>query len=153
MSKAEPTLEEINSPTREIDYLEESNNVIDINKYFKRIMKYSKPEPSTLIISLIYIDKLCENTNFVLNSHNIHRIILASLMLAIKYNEDDYQNEYYAKVGGIALKEFNRLEQSILLLLDFKIYIDDATYGNYEKQLQGQTGTIKIILYKCFYSV
>ena len=129
MSKAEPTLEEINSPTREIDYLEESNNVIDIisdileeivkeneesnqdsdddtpamcvfsskkppkitiNKYFKRIMKYSKPEPSTLIISLIYIDKLCENTNFVLNSHNIHRIILASLMLAIKYNEDDY---------------------------------------------------------------
>ena len=30
MSKAEPTLEEINSPTREIDYLEESNNVIDI---------------------------------------------------------------------------------------------------------------------------
>ena len=150
MSKAEPTLEEINSPTREIDYLEESNNVIDIisdileeivkeneesnqdsdddtpamcafsskkpakitiNKYFKRIMKYSKPEPSTLIISLIYIDKLCENTNFVLNSHNIHRIILASLILAIKYNEDDYySNEYYAKVGGIALKELNRLE-------------------------------------------
>ena len=111
MSKAEPTLEEINSPTREIDYLEESNNVIDINKYFKRIMKYSKLEPSTLIISLIYIDKLCENTNFVLNSHNIHRIILASLMLAIKYNEDDYySNEYYAKVGGIALKELNRLE-------------------------------------------
>ena len=122
MSKAEPTLEEINSPTREIDYLEESNNVIDTisdileeivkeneesnqnsdddtpamcafsskkppkitnSKYFKRIMKYSKPEPSTLIISLIYIDKLCENANFVLNSHNIHRIILASLMLAI----------------------------------------------------------------------
>ena len=111
---------------------------ITINKYFKRIMKYSKPEPSTLIISLIYIDKLCENANFVLNSHNIHRIILASLMLAIKYNEDDYySNEYYAKVDGIALKELNRLEYSILLLLDFNIFIDDATYGNYEKQLQG----------------
>lgn len=108
---------------------------ITINKYFKRIMKYSKPEPSTLIISLIYINKLCENANFVLNSHNIHRIILASLM---KYNEDDYySNEYYAKVGGIALKELNRLEYSILLLLDFNIFIDDATYGNYEKQLQG----------------
>ena len=59
-------------------------------------------------------------------------MILAALILAIKYNEDDYySNEYYAKVGGIALKELNELENSILVLLDFLIFIDDSTYEKY----------------------
>lgn len=64
-------------------------------------------------------------------------MILAALILAIKYNEDDYySNEYYAKVGGIALKELNELENSILVLLDFLIFIDDSTYEKYENQLK-----------------
>ncbi len=36
-------------------------------------MKYSKIEPSTIIISLIYIDKICENSNIQLTNLNIHR--------------------------------------------------------------------------------
>lgn len=64
-------------------------------------------------------------------------MILAALILAIKYNEDDYySNEYYAKVGGIGLKELNELENSILILLDFLIFIDDSTYEKYENQLK-----------------
>ena len=52
-----------------------SKNVpqITIKNYLKRIMKYSKPEPSTVIISLIYIDKVCENSNLKLTQFNIHR--------------------------------------------------------------------------------
>ena len=46
---------------------------ITIKNYLKRIMKYSKPEPSTVIISLIYIDKVCENSNLKLTQFNIHR--------------------------------------------------------------------------------
>ena len=46
---------------------------ITIKNYLKRIMKYSKPEPSTVIISLIYIDKVCENSNLRLTQFNIHR--------------------------------------------------------------------------------
>ena len=33
------------------------------------------------------------------------------MLLAIKYNEDDYySNKYYARVGGISLCELNELE-------------------------------------------
>ena len=46
---------------------------ITIKNYLKRIMKYSKPEPSTVIISLIYIDKVCENSILKLTQFNIHR--------------------------------------------------------------------------------
>lgn len=109
---------------------------ITIKKYLYRIMKYSKPEPSTIIIALIYIDKVCENSNLQLSMRNIHRLILTSFVLAIKYNEDDfYSNGYYAKVGGIKQKELNELEYNILLLLEFSVFIDTETYEKYQSQL------------------
>jgi len=58
------------------------------------------------------------------------------MVLAIKYNEDDYySNKYYAKVGGIALNELNELEYNLLILLEFNTFIDDETYEKYENQL------------------
>ena len=46
---------------------------ITIKNYLNRLMKYSKPEPSTVIICLIYIDKLCEKYDIQLTYYNIHR--------------------------------------------------------------------------------
>ena len=101
-----------------------------------RILKYCMPEPSTIIMCLIYIDKICENSNMQLTHLNIHRLILACMIMAIKFNEDDYySNEYYAKVGGISMKEMNQLESNTLVLLDFNVFIDDVLYDNYQKQL------------------
>ena len=119
------------------DFFCKKHAQISINKYLKRFMKYSKPEPSTIIITLIYIDKICESSNLQLTILNIHRLLLACMVVALKYNEDDYySNEYYAKVGGISLKELNQLEYNILILLDFNVFIDDALYENYENQIK-----------------
>ena len=110
---------------------------ITIKQYMQRIMKYTTPEPSTIILSLIYIDQICENSTLKLTRLNIYRFILLSLLTAIKYNEDDYfSNEYYAQVGGVSLKEINLLEYSFLFLLDFNCFIDDETYENYERQIK-----------------
>ena len=58
------------------------------------------------------------------------------MLLAIKYNEDDYySNKYYARVGGISLCELNELEYYLLILLEFDIFIDDDVYEKYENQL------------------
>ena len=119
------------------DFLSKKPPQISLNKYLKRFMKYSKPEPSTLIIGLVYIDKICENSNLQLTVFNIHRLVLACLIVAIKYNEDDYySNEYYAKVGGITLKELNILEYNILILLDFNVFVDEVIYESYENQIK-----------------
>ena len=100
-------------------------------------MKYSKPEPSTLIITLIYIDKICENSNLQLTMENIHRLLLTCVVVSIKYNEDDcYSNEYYAKVGGISLKELNQLEHNMLELMNFDVFVDDDIYESYENQIK-----------------
>jgi hypothetical protein len=46
---------------------------ITLDAYFDRILKYSKIEESTLIISLIYLDRVCDLHNLDLSSFNIHR--------------------------------------------------------------------------------
>jgi hypothetical protein len=46
---------------------------IPVVSYLERILKYSKMEESTLVLMLIYIDRLCENNNFLLTENNIHR--------------------------------------------------------------------------------
>lgn len=46
---------------------------IGVFSYLERIQKYSKLEDSTLIVALIYIDRLCYFNEFKLNVSNIHR--------------------------------------------------------------------------------
>ena len=63
---------------------------ISIEDYLIRIQMYSNIEKSTLIISLILIDRLCQISNLTLTYHNIHRIIFSAILISIKYNEDTY---------------------------------------------------------------
>ena len=81
---------------------------ISIEKYLVRLVSHSKMEISTLILILIYIDKICKNNKFRLNFFNIHKFIVTSMLVSIKYNEDDFfSNSFYAKVGGVSITELN----------------------------------------------
>ena len=65
------------------------------------------------------------------------RMLLTSILTAIKYNEDDfYSNTYYAKVGGISLQEINSLESEFLGLIDFNLWIDYAIFSKYQKYME-----------------
>ena len=46
---------------------------IAILAYLERIAKYTQIEESTLIICLIYIDRVCDLSKMQLNEFNIHR--------------------------------------------------------------------------------
>jgi hypothetical protein len=49
---------------------------ITIEAYLERILKYSHIEESTLILSLIYIDRVCDINNIQMTNFNIHRYYL-----------------------------------------------------------------------------
>lgn len=107
-------------------------------EYLKRINKYLKPQISTLIIALIYVDRICsEKTNkIVLSDNNIFKLFLTATILAIKYNEDFYDdNAYFAKVGGITLKEINVLEKEFLDLIYFKLFVSVEIFNKYNNYL------------------
>lgn len=50
-------------------------------------------------------------------------------MLVHKYLEDDYwNNNYYAQIGGVSLSEMNFLEISMLELLEFKLTVSISLF-------------------------
>ena len=105
---------------------------ISIEDYLIRIQTYSNIEKSTLIISLILIDRLCQISNVILTYHNIHRLIFSAILISIKYNEDTYyDNKYYAEIAGVKLKELKLLEYNFLSMIHFKLFIPDEIYNKY----------------------
>lgn len=105
---------------------------ISIKEYLQRLIKYSKINNSTIILILIYIDRLCGNLKFKLNHFNIHKIILASFVLASKYNEDEIHSmNFYSKLGGVSKKEMIKLEYEFISLIDFDLSVDTELYNKY----------------------
>lgn len=47
--------------------------VITLANFAERLLKYTHIEESTLVIALIYIDRVFELNKFILTSENIHR--------------------------------------------------------------------------------
>ncbi|EDO17710.1 hypothetical protein Kpol_1033p13 [Vanderwaltozyma polyspora DSM 70294] len=61
---------------------------------------------------------------FVMDSYNIHRLIIAGVTVSTKFFSDlFYSNSRYARVGGISLQELNNLELQFLLMCDFHLLI------------------------------
>ena len=66
-------------------------------------------------------------------------MLLASILVSIKFNEDDYyENSFYAKVGGIKLQEINNLESTFLNDLEFEIFIKPEIFENYKSHIMNE---------------
>ena len=110
---------------------------ISIEDYLLRIQTYANVEKSTLIISLIFIDKLCHAADVTLTHYNIHRILFTALLLSIKYNEDSFfDNQYYSEIAGVKIKELKLLEFTFVSLVDFNLFVSDELYEKYRNYLE-----------------
>ena len=115
---------------------------ISLLDYLRRIVLYSNIEPSTLIISLIYLDRI-SNSKITLSKHNIHRLLFTSILLAIKYNEDAYyKSDYYAKIAGVSLKELNKMEECFVKLINFYLFVSGNLYEKYSAGLKVQNPSL-----------
>ena len=105
---------------------------ISLFDYLFRIQKYTGIENSTLIIALIYIDRICHKKKLTLTKFNIHRLLFISIIASIKYNEDIiYNNLFYSKIGGITETELIKLETYFLKIIDFELFVRDDLYQKY----------------------
>lgn len=105
---------------------------ITLYDYIYRIMEHTKINESTLVISLIYLDKIFNTNSFAITPYNIHRLLFVCVIAAIKFNEDIVlKYSFYAKIAGVSKKELFAIEQQMLTLIDYKLFIDEAVYRNY----------------------
>lgn len=110
---------------------------ISVEQYLMRIAKYGACSGECFVLALIYIDRIIQsNPNFVVNSLNIHRLLITSVMLGAKYFDDQYyNNSYYAKVGGVPPTEINSLEVEFLFMCNFTLFVSSDTYQQYYHEL------------------
>lgn len=122
---------------------------ISIRDYLNRIAKYASCSGECFVLALVYIDRIIQSNHaFVVNSLNIHRLLITSVMLAAKFFDDQYfNNAYYAKVGGVPCNEINTLEVEFLFMTNFSLFVDTNTYRQYYNELcnHAQNGTCECI--------
>ena len=135
-NKNNPNYKEIVKNQKKMCFSSDSIPGISIEDYLIRIQTYSNIEKNTLIVSLIFIDRLCKIANLTLTYYNIHRILFTSILLSIKYNEDNfYDNKFYSEIAGIKLKELNILEYTFTKMINFRFFINNNIFENYVQYL------------------
>ncbi|QHO08977.1 hypothetical protein HN51_067535 [Arachis hypogaea] len=111
---------------------------ISIQSYLERIFKYANCSPSCYIVAYVYLDRFTQRQpSLPINSFNVHRLLITSVMVAAKFMDDMYYNNaYYAKVGGITTIEMNFLEVDFLFGLGFHLNVTPGTFQAYCGHLQ-----------------
>jgi len=76
---------------------------ISIKDYLQRVAKYAACSGECFVLALVYIDRIIQsNPTFVVNSLNIHRLLITSIMLAAKFFDDQYFNNGQSNTGAQA---------------------------------------------------
>lgn len=62
---------------------------ISIRSYLERIFKYANCSYSCYIVAYIYLDRFVKKQPFLLiNSYNVHRLIITSVLVSAKFMDD-----------------------------------------------------------------
>ena len=110
---------------------------LSIHDYLFQIQYYTQVEDNSLIMALIYIDRISEISSVIITPYNVHRILFVAILLAIKFNEDlCYKFSFYAKVAGISVLELKKLEIDFIILIRFKLYIKNDDFERYKQYLE-----------------
>ena len=110
--------------------------LISIKDYLEHIYECTKINSSTLILILIYIDRICNINKIKLSYYIIHKLILGSMLIAIKYNEDViFPYKDYAKIGGVSLSEIFILEYNFIIFINFNLFITEELFNKYNDYL------------------
>eukprot|EP00927_Polykrikos_kofoidii_P024333 TRINITY_DN22144_c0_g1_i1.p1 TRINITY_DN22144_c0_g1~~TRINITY_DN22144_c0_g1_i1.p1 ORF type:complete len:326 (-),score=50.81 TRINITY_DN22144_c0_g1_i1:319-1242(-) len=104
---------------------------LGITCYLKRIHKNFACSDECFVIAAAYLDRaLVAHPGLSFNCFNVHRLLLTSVVLAVKFHDDMRDtNSWYAKVGGVSVEELNRLEVSLLRLLAWRVNVGEREFS------------------------
>ncbi|KAJ6853504.1 cyclin-P4-1 [Iris pallida] len=117
-----------------------SKPAISVRAYLERIFRYANCSPSCYVVAYIYLDRFVHRHPAVLiDSFNVHRFLITSVLTAVKFMDDIYYNNaYFAKVGGVSLMEMNYLEVDFLFGVGFELNVTPVVFTSYCSILQSE---------------
>ena len=105
---------------------------VSVETYLETVFYNLDLEINTLILSIIYLDRICKMNSLLINIENFHRLFFTSLVIAIKYTDDSaYSNSFYAEIGGVSLESIIRMEKEFLKSINYKLYVNEEEFNLY----------------------
>ncbi|KAJ5075903.1 cyclin-y-like protein [Anaeramoeba ignava] len=109
-----------------------------IQRFFAAIFKGANLSPEILVIMLVYIERLIQNTKIIINPKNWRRVCISALVLATKVWDDfAIRNvDWTSLFPRIDLQDLNELEQTLLNLIDYNVLVTASVYAKYYFELR-----------------
>jgi hypothetical protein len=82
-------------------------------EYFYRLARYSEASTEALCQAVYHIIQIVQHDDgpCFFNYLSAHRLLLSAVMVTCKFFDDDhYCNAFFARIGGVTLRELNSLE-------------------------------------------
>lgn len=118
---------------------------IPLREYVARLQKYLKCSVECFVIAIILLDRYHTSTHIPIETTNAYRLVLITLSLSAKLQDDRYySNKYYAEVGGVAAAEFSALEVKFLFTIKWNTHVDKAQYEALEKRMMSHEQVIVV---------
>ncbi|KAI5010711.1 cyclin-P1-1 [Hordeum vulgare subsp. vulgare] len=113
---------------------------IGVAQYLERVHRYAALEPECYVVAYAYVDRAAHRRPAAaVASRNVHRLLLACLLVASKVLDDfHHDNAFFARVGGVSNAEMNKLELELLGVLDFEVMLSRRLYDLYRAHLHKQ---------------
>lgn len=117
---------------------------ISTEEYLLRLHRYCPMSTAVYLAASQYINRLGVTERVLpVTPRNVHRLLLASLRVAMKALEDlSYPHTRFARVGGVSETELGRLEISFCFLTDFDLKMDAEKLLNELKSLRGINSSV-----------
>lgn len=119
---------------------------IGVRRYAERIYRYAGCSPACFVVAYAYLDRLAAppqddagGEEVAVDSYSVHRLLITSVMVAAKFMDDiHYNNAYFARVGGVEVREMNGLELEFLFALRFRLNVTPDDFASYCAALEGE---------------
>lgn len=114
---------------------------MSIRNYLYGLARGGLCSKECFILALVYGDRVLQtHPDFTISIHNVHRLILVSIMLASKVLDDFYcRNLFYANAGGLSIELLNELELTLVFMLDFNLQVNPKEFAVYRDSLRRET--------------
>lgn len=99
---------------------------IPLKDYLLRLHRYCSMSTAVFLATSFYITRMTLAEKVLrVTTRNMHRLVLAGLLVATKALEDlSYPHSRVAKVGGVSEQELSKLEISFCFLANFELRVD-----------------------------
>eukprot|EP01063_Lacrimia_lanifica_P033246 TRINITY_DN585_c1_g2_i10.p1 TRINITY_DN585_c1_g2~~TRINITY_DN585_c1_g2_i10.p1 ORF type:complete len:236 (+),score=54.24 TRINITY_DN585_c1_g2_i10:51-758(+) len=87
---------------------------------------------ASFVLSRVYLDRC----GVALTSRNKHLLLLTALVLAAKFQDDEFDtNAHYGQAGGVTLRLMNTLEEAFLAACEWDFYVAPSLFESTAQRL------------------